>query len=78
MSDVVEMTKGRFLEIVSLDTGEIARRVEVTGNSERQVERTMRGMLINLGDRWFVRDTADAADHEEADVLQHPFVRGVG
>jgi hypothetical protein len=50
----------RFLEIVNLDTGEVARRVEVTGRSERHVERMLRGMLINLGDRWFVRDTADA------------------
>lgn len=62
MSDLFEAPAGtqkRYLEFVNLDTGEIARRVDVTGFSERSVEQCLRGMLINIGERWFVRDTAD-------------------
>ncbi len=40
-------------------TGEIGRRVDVTGRSERQVETCLRGMLINKHDDWLVHDTAD-------------------
>lgn len=55
----MKTSRQRFLEFVNHDTGEVARRVDVTGRSDREVERCMRGMLINIGDRWFVRDTAD-------------------
>lgn len=51
----------RFLEFVHKHSGEVSSRVDVTGQSDRQVEKCMRGMLINIGDDWFVRDTLD--DH---------------
>lgn len=42
-----------------LKTGEVACRIDVTGKSERTIERFMRGMLINKSDDWVVCDTAD-------------------
>lgn len=51
----------RHLEYVHLQTREVAQRVDVTGRSEREVERCLRGMLINISDDYFVRDTADGA-----------------
>jgi len=56
-----QTTQKRYLEFVNLDTGEVSTRVDVTGHSERMVEKCLRGMLINIGERWYVRDTADCA-----------------
>jgi hypothetical protein len=53
------MSKRRYMEFVNMKTGEVSNRVDVTGQSDRQVERCLRGMLINIGDDWFVRDTAN-------------------
>lgn len=50
----------RYLEAVHLRTGEVGTRCDVTGHSERQVERCLRGMLINMHEDWYVRDTADS------------------
>lgn len=49
----------RELYFQHMDTGEIGKRVDVTGRSEREVERCLRGMLINMHGDWVVRDTAD-------------------
>lgn len=54
--------KKRYLEFVNFKTGEVGQRVDVTGQSERQVGRCLRGMLINKHDDWFVRDTADKVE----------------
>jgi len=49
----------RELYFQHMDTGEIGHRVDVTGQSERQVEKCLRGMLINMHGDWVVMDTAD-------------------
>lgn len=54
-----KMVRKRYLEFVNAKTGEIGQRVDVTGHGERVIERCTRGMLINIGQDWFVRDTAD-------------------
>lgn len=56
-----EVAKKRELYFKNYKTGEIGQRVPVTGYSERQVERCLRGMLINKHDDWLVIDTADDA-----------------
>jgi hypothetical protein len=58
MTDTKHTTE-RFLEFVSMETGEVGKRVNITGYSERMVEKCLRGMLINIHPDWFVRDTAD-------------------
>jgi hypothetical protein len=52
-----------YLEIVNDETGIVAKRINVTGKSERQVERTENGMMmrINMND-WHVRER----DYDEA------------
>ncbi len=55
-------TPKRYLEFVNYRTGEVSKRVDVTGKSEHEIERCERGMLINIGDSWFVRDTGDAKE----------------
>jgi hypothetical protein len=47
----------RYLEIVEIETREIVKRVDVTGKSERNIERVMSGMLTNMSEKFFVRDT---------------------
>lgn len=62
----------RYLEFVHWATGEVSTRVDVTGQSERQIEKCMRGMLINIGEGWGVRDTGDPNDERGsfiADIL---------
>lgn len=53
------MTK-RFLQFEHAEHG-IERRIEVTGKSERQIERIERGMLINcnVDGGWFVNDVTE-------------------
>lgn len=47
----------RFLEITNIATGEIEESFNVTGDTERQVERLLRGILINLNrEEFFVAD----------------------
>lgn len=57
------MEKRRYLQFVHAQTREVARSIDVTGKSEREIEKIERGMLINIGDDWFVNDTA--CDEEE-------------
>jgi DnaJ-class molecular chaperone len=53
------MTK-RYLEVVDLESGATVHQVEIKPDkSERSVERIMRGMLINMRDGLFIRDTKD-------------------
>lgn len=56
----------RFLEIIEYDTGKCEKRIEVTGKSEREVERLERGMLRNLNrDKFYVADTGYADGPKE-------------
>ena len=50
----------RKLQVVAIVTGEIVKELDVTGRSDRDVDRIMRGMLINMNrEKYFVRDTKD-------------------
>ena len=51
----------RYLQFRNWKTGATGRRVDVTGQSERQVARCLRGMLINIGDDWLVDDVEEPA-----------------
>jgi len=42
------MTDKREILVKHIKTGEVVKRVDVTGQSENQIERCMRGMLINM------------------------------
>lgn len=47
----------RFLEITNIDTNQVEESFDVTGDTDRQVERLLRGILINLDrDKFFVAD----------------------
>ena len=47
---MTEADKGapRELRIVDMETGEVVKRIDVTGKSERQIERIEMGMLRNM------------------------------
>lgn len=49
----------RYLAVRHMQSREIAHRVDVTGKSERHVERVLRGMLMNIGPCWFVDDITE-------------------
>ena len=52
------MSKKRELIIKRFSDGEIASRMDVTGKSERTIERIMAGALINMNtDEWCIYDT---------------------
>ena len=40
----------RYIEIYNMDTNEIYRRIEITGKSERSIERSVMGIMMNLRD----------------------------
>lgn len=45
------------LEVVEIETSKVVHTVDVRGQSDRGIERIMRGMLINMDrDRFFVRE----------------------
>ncbi len=50
-----------FFERVNYVTGERAGRVEITGKSEREVERLERGLLRNLHPDWMLDTVAEPA-----------------
>jgi hypothetical protein len=51
----------RSLDIVEIDTGRVVKSFDVTGRSEREIQKIERGMLINLNREDFVvRDSAHA------------------
>jgi hypothetical protein len=52
----------RYLEVVNIYSGEVVHRLDVSGHGDRHVEQIMRGMLINLREGHFIRDTADEDD----------------
>ena len=63
--------KRRFLQFVNSKTGERAEspgKVEVTGKSERDIERIESGMLRNCGSDWYVDDFCDDALDEDTEL----------
>ena len=42
------MTDKREILVKHIKTGEVVKRIDVTGKSEIHIERCMRGMLINM------------------------------
>jgi len=56
----------RELYFKNYKTGEVSGHVNVTGRSEREVERCMLGMMRNKHDDWLVMDTADDAPNSPA------------
>lgn len=52
----------RYLEVVEIKTGEVVTRIDVSGRSESAIEKCTRGMLINMSEKFFVRDTGDRHD----------------
>lgn len=49
----------RYLIVRSLKDGAPVHTVDVTGKSDREVDRVMRGMLINMSDAYFVQDSKE-------------------
>jgi curli biogenesis system outer membrane secretion channel CsgG len=50
----------RELRVVRTDTGEVVHLVDVTGKSDREVEKVMGGMLRNMDrERFHVEDSED-------------------
>lgn len=47
----------RELYFENTKTGEISGRLDVSSRSQREIDRCIRGMLINKHDDWLVRDT---------------------
>lgn len=53
------------LQVVEIATDKVVHTVDVRGQSERTIERIMRGMLINMDrDRFFVRETEEDSTPE--------------
>lgn len=64
MSDAEKERAKTYLQVRNFATGEIATKVDVTGKSERAIERIERGMLMNMNtDEWCVE-----LDHPDADA----------
>lgn len=53
------MADKRELRVTDKTTGEVIRRIDVTGRSERDIDRITGGLLINMSPRYFVADSAD-------------------
>jgi hypothetical protein len=49
--------KHTYVEILRFDTDEVVHRVDVTGRSDRTIERVERGMNINLNRDEFYTET---------------------
>lgn len=52
----IRTKKNKELLVRNLNTGEIVSRIDVSGKSPEQIERVMRGMLINMDKQRFVID----------------------
>lgn len=55
------MSEKRVLQVVDGETGQVVHSVDVSGRSDRAVEKIERGMLRNMDDRFFVREKRIAA-----------------
>ena len=55
------MTARHELQVIDLETDEVVRTIDVSGHSERQVERIERGLLRNMNrDRYVVDEVRRA------------------
>lgn len=55
----------RYLVFRNLHTRETTgRKVDVTGRSEREIAQITGGMLINIGENWFVDEVEEPDDGE--------------
>ena len=51
----------KYLQIRNYHTGEVASKMDVTGKSDRQIERIERGALINMDtDNWCIEEVEEA------------------
>lgn len=65
----------RYLQFVNYRTGERAEnpgKIDVTGKSEREIERILSGMLRKAGDDWYVDDFETAAQTPPSSGTQSP------
>jgi len=60
-------TEKKELLIRKLSTKEIIRRIDVTGKSDRQIEKVTIGLLHNMSDDYFVDDSFAGEDDESSD-----------
>lgn len=49
--------KIRSIEVVEYASGKVAHRIDVSGKSERDIDRVEAGMQHNLSDRFFLRQS---------------------
>ena len=56
----------RKLQVVDIKTFEVVKEIDVAGHGDGNIERMLRGMLINMNrDKYFVRDTGEEPNNEE-------------
>jgi hypothetical protein len=59
---------GRELQVVEFGTKEIVKRLDVTSRGEREIEKIIGGMLINMNtERFYVKDTGPRAALSEGE-----------
>lgn len=53
------MSEQKEIEVVEIATGEVAKRIDVTGKDERAIEKVMRGLLIQMDtERFYAKEPA--------------------
>lgn len=58
----------RVLEVVNIETDEVATAMDVTDKTERQIERITSGLLRQMNtERFFVRDSGDNEGDNEGE-----------
>jgi len=55
-----------YLEIIAIEGAEVVRRINVTGQSERSIERSERGMLMNTDTSRFFVNTNETEETLES------------
>jgi hypothetical protein len=59
---VVKPEKGetmKFLQIINIETAQCVKELEVTGKTDREIERIERGILINMNTDLFFTDIVE-------------------
>jgi len=51
----------KFVEVVSHETGEVIKRVDVSEKTDRMISKVMYGMAINMSEDFYTRLTIDTA-----------------
>ncbi len=60
----------RYLQFKNWRTGELGDRVDVTGESDHNREKCLRGMLRNIGEDWLVTDIEEPHEPAESPPLR--------